>query len=271
MDDIYLSPAHSDGEPVSKKLTESSAIADILAKKPLDDNDVGRRALLGIGTRNVTDAYIDNETWRSNMTQTVNMLNGYAPNFPSQGHITSYSNNQQFLGRDEESTVAVSPAPGKSGKGRGLSKNLKKTAVAKSKSFPDQSAASPTPSTIVNRKKTEKQSALDTIKKMDSAIAAQNLELEDLSISDRDINEFGNSKMTHNDKSGNSTMAIRNDQKYADNRSEADRELSVQNSFAGDGTPVTNNYGRKRTKKRKSVKKTVVEGKPEDKGQDDVF
>ena len=47
---------------------------------------------------------------------------------------------------------------------------------------------------------------------MDSAIAAQNMELEDLSISDRDMDQFGHSKMTHNDKSGNSTMAIRNDQ-----------------------------------------------------------
>ena len=64
LDDIYLSPAHSDGEPVSKKLTESSGIADILAKKPLDDNDVSRRALLGIGTRSVTDAFIDNDGWR---------------------------------------------------------------------------------------------------------------------------------------------------------------------------------------------------------------
>ena len=90
------------------------------------------------------------------MAQTVNMLNGYAPNFPSQGHVTNYSNQQQYLGRDEESTIAVSPALGKSGKGRGPSKSLKKTAIGKSKSFPDQSAANPIPSSIVNRKKTEK-------------------------------------------------------------------------------------------------------------------
>ena len=55
LDGVYGSPAHSDGEPISSKLTQSHNLADILAKSPLDDTEVSRRAVLGITTRNVLD------------------------------------------------------------------------------------------------------------------------------------------------------------------------------------------------------------------------
>ena len=48
---------------------------------------------------------------------------------------------------------------------------------------------------------------------MDAALQAKNMELEDLSISDNDINAYaGGSKYTvNNNRSGNSTMMVRND------------------------------------------------------------
>ena len=72
-------------------------MADILARDPLDDNDVSRRALVGIVTRNVIDADIDSNIWQTNLPHTIDLLNSHASK-----NLPIHMRHGKKSGRDDE-------------------------------------------------------------------------------------------------------------------------------------------------------------------------
>ena len=94
-------------------------MADILARDPLDDNDVSRRALIGIVTRNVIDADIDSNIWQTNLPHTIDLLNGHASK-----NQPIHMRHGKKPGRDEDRPVEIAPGKKHTKPARGASGRL---------------------------------------------------------------------------------------------------------------------------------------------------
>jgi len=73
---VYYSPPDSDGDKHEDKVKETTSLADLLEKTQIDQDDVGKRAILGIVNKHVYDKDVDPATWEQRLPEIISRING---------------------------------------------------------------------------------------------------------------------------------------------------------------------------------------------------